>query len=182
MMEMSVRSNIKEAMRDVGRLERGLRDKVIVGSLNDTAKKAKSIAVRTIAKEMGVPAKRIRGNLHVWRASRMRLLARLWGDGLPLPLIDFKARQTRKGVTATAYGKRRVYKRAFIATMGSHRGVFTRKGRARTPVKELWGPGVPGTFADRVNQRAMTKAIKETFPKAFQRRLRYQLLKKRGVL
>src|SRR4030095_16410433 len=53
------------------------------------------------------------------------------------------------GVTIQVGGKTERYRHAFIATMpgGGHRGVYERKGTARLPIRELYGPSVHGMMA-----------------------------------
>ena len=55
-----------------------------------------------------------------------------------ISLYKLGATQTSKGVRVRARGS---YRSAFIATMGSgHTGVMKREGKARLPVRELYGP------------------------------------------
>lgn len=68
-----------------------------------------------------------------------------------VPLIHYAARQTRKGVTVKvlrASGRQRVSARdgggtPFIETgRGGGRQVFARTGKARLPIRKLWGPSI----------------------------------------
>jgi hypothetical protein len=73
------------------------------------------------------------------------------------PLINYGAKQTKKGVTVRVKNGRTTLRHAFIATMpNGHKGVFervgsghkrvTKKGRSYMsglPIKELYGPSIP---------------------------------------
>lgn len=61
----------------------------------------------------------------------------------PIPLVEYAGRQTRLGVTVEVKKGRKLIRHAFIATMKSgHRGIFVRRGKARLPIKELFGPAI----------------------------------------
>lgn len=118
-------------------------------AVNATAKQVRTQAARMVAKEMGTRRKDIDGAIIIRPFSQPETLeATVKGQGAPLPLAKFGAKQTRKGVTAKAWGKRKLYPGAFLATMKSgHSGAFVRKGKKRLPIKEMWGPGVGKTMA-----------------------------------
>ncbi|WP_080436323.1 hypothetical protein [Burkholderia ubonensis] len=95
----------------------------------------------------------IRKTLSATRATPARLIAALTATGRPIPLINYGARQTTKGVTVRVKNGSKTLRHAFIATMASgHIGVFervgtghkrvTRNGRAYwsgLPIRELYG-------------------------------------------
>lgn len=69
---------------------------------------------------------------------------RIDAKGRYIPLIAFKARETKKGVSAAPWGTRRIFASTFFATMDTgHRGVFKREGVESNPISELWGPSIP---------------------------------------
>ncbi|MDJ0513082.1 MAG: phage tail protein [Methyloceanibacter sp.] len=112
--------------------------KIMNQAINRTAQQARTASVRSISKTMGLKQKDLRSALTLIRSNFTTLRAILVGRGRPLNLIRFGARQTRKGVSAKAYGHRRVYEGSFIA-----KGIVAaRRGRARLPIKALFGPGV----------------------------------------
>ena len=64
-----------------------------------------------------------------------------------IPLFDFGARQTKRGVSYNL-GGRKTLAGAFIATMPTgHEGVFMRKGANRLPIQERFGPSLGHVFA-----------------------------------
>jgi hypothetical protein len=117
-------------------------------AVNDTGRQTLTFAARSVAKEAGLTAGATRRQFGLRRSTPATLTATVRATGFAIRLIEFKARQTRRGVTANAWGQRKLYPKSFIATMRSgHRQVFVRKGRARLPIKALWGPSVPGVMA-----------------------------------
>ena len=57
-----------------------------------------------------------------------------------MSLKEFGPRKTAKGVSAAPWKKRRVFPHTFIGP-GGH--VFVREGKARLPIKKLYGPAIP---------------------------------------
>lgn len=92
---------------------------------------------------------------------------------------DYKARQTRKGVTvAVTPGKRKLIEhrgnRAFIvAKIGGH--VFAREGKERLPIKKLFGPSLPATFLQDEVRRAWTATATEAMPRRLAEEMRFEL-------
>ncbi|QKV20254.1 hypothetical protein [Oricola thermophila] len=78
-----------------------------------------------------------------------------------IPLAKLSATQTSRGVYVRPRGS---YRHAFLATMASgHRGVFMRKGAARLPIRELFGPNPAHdiTNNDRVYLEVLAEVIEE---------------------
>lgn len=145
--------------------------KAITRSLNRAVGSVRTQAVRRVSRMSGIKQARVREEIVVVKASFERLRARLVASGNAVPLIHFRARQARAGVTAVAYGGvKKTYKGTFIATMkGGRQGVWRRDGakgsrrrgerravvsgenvgksyRPELPIVELWGPSVPQTL------------------------------------
>ncbi|HUX15572.1 MAG TPA: hypothetical protein VMW52_03815, partial [Phycisphaerae bacterium] len=96
--------------------------------------------VRAVTAEVRLTQTEIKGrNIHLRTASFRSPWARLWIHGRRIPILQFNARQTRKGVTYALrrHGGRTLIPHAFLATMPTgHRGVF-----ARTEPKFGYQPG-----------------------------------------
>jgi hypothetical protein len=159
-----------EQLRDGGRL-------AISRALNRTLLTTRTAARRAIAEDVGLRQKDIEAAMKIIRATADRLRAELQVSGGRIPLIRFRTRETRAGVTYSLRGSRSLAPRAFIATMRSgHEGVFRRRrvggDRTRTgvsihgrqitirelahagpglvprlPIDELFGPSLPHVFA-----------------------------------
>ncbi|RWE59812.1 MAG: hypothetical protein E5V22_11085 [Mesorhizobium sp.] len=120
--------------------------------VNDTAKQVRRFSARIVAKAGGLKRADAEPSILISPYSRpSTLTATVRGSGRPIALIKFAARQTKAGVTANAWGHRKLYKGTFIATMKSgHRGVFVRETKKRVPIKELWGAGVTQVMSQAV--------------------------------
>lgn len=189
---------IRHDTREVERLLSGLgRDanKVITRALNRTLSSVNTVATRAIAKDMGVAQKVIKPSLYTRRASFHNRRAELVATGRRIPLIAFRAKETKtRGVTyAGQDGRRQSIQSAFFATMESgHKGVFKRQGAKRTmkrgryagklrqPIVELHGPSVPYVMLQRRVQAAMDGVAREKWVQNVQHELRYYLRYARG--
>ena len=97
-------------------------------------------------------------------------------------VIEFGARQTKKGVSAKAWGKRRIYKGAFIGS-GRNSGkqlVFGKSKRKKNKLKALHGASLPREFHREDMAKIFNKKIKTRFPILFKRALEFHLMKPRG--
>lgn len=78
----------------------------------------------------------------------------LTASGRKIPLKYFKARETRKGVSATPYNQRQIFAGTFMkggrfpARKDLKYGdtVWKRAGKARTPLEKQYGPSIPEGF------------------------------------
>ncbi|RWQ35830.1 MAG: hypothetical protein EOS20_17300 [Mesorhizobium sp.] len=146
MAELEIRADWKTA--EVKALMRKLQpprlNQALNIAVNTTAKQVRTFAARIVAKAGGLKRGDVDPSIRIYPYSRpSTLTATVRGSGRPIALVKFAARQTKPGVTANAWGTRKLYKGTFIATMRSgHTGVFVRETKKRVPVKELWGAGV----------------------------------------
>lgn len=124
-------------------------ERVVALAMNDTVKNGQVQATKILAPAMGLKSAEVKKSLRNELARSGRLVAVLVAQGRPIPMIRFKVRDThRTGVHLRIGGKVEVYSRAFITTVrNAHRGVFERRGKDRLPIRELFGPSVPGYFA-----------------------------------
>lgn len=92
------------------------------------------------------------------QASAGRLRYLLVGFGNRLPLKYFNAQETRRGVSATPMGVRRIYAGSFQKgglfpkRVDLRRGntVFRRLGKKRLPIEKQFGPAFPEAFSQPV--------------------------------
>lgn len=118
-------------------------------ALTRAATSARVVMVREVARDLGIKQGDVTSAIGSPRvlASGDRMAATIVATGARIALYKFRARQTRTGVTAKLPTGAGTYPGAFIATMASgHVGVFKRKGSARKPIFELFGPSVPKVF------------------------------------
>lgn len=181
-MEMSVTGNVKEVINSLNSLERHTIPKAVVRSLNRTASSVHTQSNRRIAKLMGTQVGTVKRRVAVIKATTSRWIASLKATGRPFRLVHFKARQTAAGVSAAAWGKRKVYKHTFLATVKAGdtgvQGVFVRTGKKRLPIKQLWGPSVPTTFREPEVQVLMSDTAQTVFDKELKRNLDFYAKRK----
>lgn len=162
--------------------------KAVQRALNKTAITARAQAARSIRDAgYGLKVGTIKGAFSIRRATQADFKAILTATGKPIPLINYSARQTARGVTVSVKNGRKLIAHAFIATMSSgHEGVFIRVDNRHKrvirngkvyysglPIKELFGPSVPSAFANAAVQDALKTAIEERFPVVLKQELKF---------
>ena len=157
-------ADLERARALLGSIPKGI-ERAVTRAINKTAVAARTKVVRRIAAETSLLQKSIRKAVTLRRASWRVWQALIRIRGRPLPLLWFRARQTRSGVTfALRRGEgRKTASHAFIQTMPAtgHRGVFRRFGpkrrvvsqktgrsRLAQPIKELRGPSISEVFTN----------------------------------
>lgn len=140
---------VEVSKSDVRRLEKSLRginrgaETAISRGINKTASAAKTQVIRRISEKSGYQKKVIRPHVTVDKANRSKLSGKVRITGGRIPVIQMKARQTRRGVAFSREGMRKLIRSGFIATMSSgHEGAFRRTSGSRLPIKEQFGPSV----------------------------------------
>lgn len=170
-----ITTNIPAVIRQLDQLHADIARKALTSAINKTMAQAKTAMSREIRSEFNMPASKVNAALRITRASyhggMFTLQATLESPskrGRSLNLINFGARQTRKGVSFKVKhgsGGRKVIPGAFIANDG--RTVFIRVGKSRLPIKALQTIGVAQMFnTKRVNARVVS-TIKTKFPQIF---------------
>ena len=141
---LTIETNVDELVN----LEKHLRETgnqaphAIRRAVNWVGDKSRTQVTRTLAKQTSAKYGAVRKALRVVRANYGRIEYRIIATGAHIPLRDFGARQTRKGVSAMVWGKRQVFPRLFIVPRLGGR-VFARVGKGRLPITERWGPALP---------------------------------------
>lgn len=177
-MEINIKANVDDALRENSANKRRV-VQAAVRSLNRTADQVRGAGVKAMAEELNLKQKTVRDKMRVVRAKRETLLAIVIATGKPIGMINFRARQTAAGVTAMLFKKRKLYKGAFISTMpGGHVGVFRRRSKKRLPIREMWGPSIPATMAQKHIYSALEKVVDVRWPINFAADLKYYLNRK----
>ena len=200
---ISVKHTIDAAIRDLDDVARSKVPRATARALNKVAAQAKTQAAREIKDRYQIGTRTISKYITVSRrASQTMLVAEVRAEGRPLPILAFKARQTRKGVSVEVVrGHRKLIAHAFIKTLKSgHRGVFARtsasgasgylggsfqfrhgKGsRLRKkghdlPIGEILTIGIPQAFSNRVVIERLDRLVQEKFPQLFRHELDFIL-------
>jgi hypothetical protein len=119
-----------------------------IRAMNRAIASGRTAMVREMARDTGLKVGDVRDALSIREAS-LAVAQASFGAGLKrIPLIYFKARATKRGVTYALTGSRNRISNAFLATMKSgHQGVFARKTPKRLPIVERFGPSLGHVFA-----------------------------------
>jgi len=184
---MRVRFNIKADFREAERLLKTLgpaAKRATARAINKTARAVKAESAREIQQKRNLRISRIKRQLGLSRARSTRLIATITASGRPISIREFRANQTRKGVTVKI-GKSsprialRKYGNKSFRNLGFAKGsVFVRTGSKRLPI-EKWPPvpGFPSVFVQRQVQAAMLKTARTTWTKRFREEIGFELRK-----
>lgn len=150
--------------------------KAIARGLNRTAQGAQTDAVRAVAENMKIRQAAVRKAIRIAKANSTLLQAEVVATGRRIPLIEFKARQTKRGVTYDLGGGRQRIPSGFITIVGAgHVGVFARKGKARLPIQEKFGPSIPKVFANQAIMDAIRTRAEADLEKNVAHEIEYLL-------
>jgi len=179
---LDVKLDVREVERMLGAAAHQVMPRATTSALNKVARSAQSLAVKVIAKDIGITQKTVREHLVIHKANFRNLFSSVEPrSGKRVPLTRLKPRQTRKGVTYRSRGKRKLVPGAFIATMPSGgRIVVKRRGRARLPIDEPKGVSINHVFIKERIHRALLQVAKERWNKVFPQEVRHFLRKYKG--
>ena len=155
---------------------RGVRD-ATSRALNKAAAQTKTQASKSIRQIRNLKAGTVNKQMRVRKASRVKAESAVIATGAAIPLRDYGARQTARGVTFRVNkGKRSLLRGAFIVrSIGQH--VFTRKGKKRLPIIKRVGPSLPSTFIRKEVVRAMRGKVREVYPRLIKKEVEREIAK-----
>lgn len=160
--------------------------KVMSRSINKTAKSARVEIARRIAAVIAIKQTAVKKGIVMHKATYRMWRATLDIGRKRIPLIHFKARQLKKGVSyQIEKGKRKKVPEMFIQTMptSGHRGVFRRHTPKvkRLPIIELLGPSVGGLFEGAAGvAREVVKSTHKKLGQNIDSQINYILEKRRA--
>lgn len=129
--------------------------KVMSRAINRTSKSALAEIARKIAAEVKITQAAIKKGIKITKATYTRWQAWLDLHTKRIPLIRFRAKPLKKGVSyqiSKTGGRKKITEpaRPFIQTMpiSGHKGVFRRhtEKTKRLPIVQLFGPSLGGVF------------------------------------
>ena len=163
MIGLDIRGDPREVRRVLAGYQGGA-DRVLLRTLNRVMPSVKTQASREISRELGIPRAAANKSLNLRRAVVKSLSTDLGADVRRIPLINFKAKQTSKGVTyKIGKNPRKLLPSGFInpvlqSARGRSFGVFNvavlKRARAddgdglvpRNPVFIKYGPSPAAVF------------------------------------
>jgi len=157
--------------------------------VNKVGRKGKSLVAKEVTKELTVTQKVVKKQIDFRKVGKTG--GELSLDKSPrIPLRDFKARQTRAGVSyrISKTKGRKVAKGAFQGPRPGRMNtrwkgrVFKRTGKSRLPITQLYGPSPWGVIKKNNKQKPIADQLRTEMRKQLAERLRYQRLKKSGAI
>ena len=183
-MEVKVNSNFKKALRDIGNVPRKYVQKAMVTALNKVGAEVVTQAKRELKEATGLKAGVVGKKIKKDKARKGDETYSIHIKSRYLNVIEFGARQTKRGVSAKVWGKRKVYRGAFIGS-GRNSGkqlVFKKRKNAPKRIEALHGASLPREFERQDMAKIFNKKIKTRFPILFKRAVEFQILKAKGRL
>jgi hypothetical protein len=167
-LKVNVKLDIQQARRMFKGMHRKV-EKAAARAINRAADSTATASSREIASLTKIKQREVKAKIKVSGATAQRLIAVLTAYPYSPNLKNFRATQNKHGVAASAWEKRKTYKRAVIhPRTGS---VVTRTTTKRFPLKGLRGPSVPSTFL----RKRVVSLMGETALKVFQQRFAHEL-------
>lgn len=175
--QLDIKSDLDRMVKNLSRDQKEKVPKALNSTINKVATTIRKEGVQELSKETGIKQKNIRQQVVIRKSNFNTLSATIKASGSHPNLIRFNAKQTKKGVSAAPWKKRRVFPGSFIGNQG--RTVFKRVGKSRLPIKPLFGPSIPREFIrDKTIKLFNTTGINR-FREVFPRELKFQLSKGR---
>ena len=178
-MEVKVNSNFKKALRDIGNVPRKYVQKAMVTALNKVGAEVVTQAKKELAGATGLKQKVVNKGISKDKARRGDHEYSIFIKSRYLNVIEFGAKKTKRGVSANVWGKRKIYRGAFIGS-GRNSGkrlVFKKRSDNPKKIRALHGASLPREFHRQDMEKIFKKKIKTRFPILFKRAVEFQLLK-----
>ena len=182
-MQLNIKTNFADVQRQLVQLQKGVAEAALRSAVNKTMAQGQTQMIRAITGEFNLTASKVREKLSLRKAGfssgRFGIEATLesrtpGGRRRAINLINFAARETKKGLTAKirkSGGRVLVSGKGFIGNKG--RTAFVRVGEKRLPIKPLQTIDVPQMFNTRRINDPIVAFIKRKFPELFEREARY---------
>lgn len=199
MLGVNVRSDMRGLLRKFD-LSAEDAKRALPRALNKVATTVRKEAAGEIRKlGYGLKIGVIKDALSIRQANLARSNAAVNAKGRPIALYEYGARQRKDGVSVEVKNGRKVITGAFLATMPKtgKRGVFVRvgsaaharavkhgfvkahsgqgtsKGRHGLPIRQLYGPSIPGVFVNEALQVTLAELARARFATVYAQELNY---------
>jgi hypothetical protein len=125
----------------LGALGDGLARRVMMRALNAEGDKGRTQVKKALVRQTGIKYGLINKAVETVRATPVSLEYVLKATGDETNLNLFNARQGKRGVSAAPWGRRQMFKHAFMVPAYGNR-VYVRTTDDRGPLKPLFGPNI----------------------------------------
>jgi hypothetical protein len=141
-------------------------------ALNAVVRQARTLTLRELSKAMGLTQTRLRPYISTRLANYQNLESAVRIKPHTYNIASFAGRQTKKGVSAAPWGKRRVFPHTFLL-----RGVtaMVRVGKARYPIRPVYGPRITREFGRAAVVRSLQALVHAKLEPTIQHELEYEL-------
>ena len=174
---------MKQALKDLGYVHKKYIPKAMVTALNKMGKEVVTQAKRELKEATGLKAGTVAKKITKDKARRGDEEYTIRIKSKYLNLIEFNARQTKRGVSAKAWGNRKIYRGAFIGRgQDSGKQLVFKKVRGSKQIRAVHGASLPREFHRQDMESIFKKKIKTRFPILFKRAVEFQMLKAKGRL
>ncbi|MEK5477584.1 phage tail protein [Paenibacillus sp. FSL R5-0407] len=175
---LKIKDNLKAANKSFKQMDKAVRQATL-SSINRATQRSKTELGRKVKEKYIVKQAEVVKTISIRKAKGSTLSATLTSKGHSIPLIRFgvspkkRLKRPPKAVKAAVFrgGAKKPIPGAFIATAGSHLGVFEREGRKRLPIKELRGPAVPSMAGN----EEVREHVQKVYGEEMQKRLPHEL-------
>ena len=147
-MEVKVKSNMKEALRNLGTVHKKYVHKALVAALNKVGAEVVTQAKRELKDATGLKAGVVGKKIKKDKARKGDETYSIHIKSRYLNAIEFGARQTKKGVSAKIWGVKKIYRGAFIGG-GRNSGkqlVFKKSKHNPKRIEAVHGASLPREF------------------------------------
>ena len=173
-MEIKIKGTIKQAVRNVKKVNKKYVPKAMVTALNEMGKEVMTQAKRELKDATGVKVGTVAKKMTKGKARRNDETYTIRIKSRYLNLIEFNARQTKKGVSAKAWGKRKNYRGTFIGRgQNSGKELVFKKVRDSKRIKAVFGASLPREFVRQDMEKIFNKKIKTRFPILFKNAMEF---------
>ncbi len=171
MIEFNV-TQIERAERLLGEIP-GALPKAQASAINRSLITARAEIVRAVRKEYVIKAEDVRSTIRVTNASAASPMGQIKSMGGPIPLVKFDASKDNPvRARVKKNGAKKPIKHAFRQTMGNgYQGLWIRAGKARYPLKQLYGPSIP----QMIGNENVIKSVEEKAIETLDKRIDHEI-------
>ncbi|UNF44124.1 hypothetical protein MNL07_01055 [Bartonella krasnovii] len=153
-------------------------------AINTSAKQVERFTEKQVADISSAQSKRVKKGVYIKEKATAKFLETdIIGSGTPIPLKFFKAKETKRGVAYTMFGKKEILTHGFIKggnfpkrvelkKMNGH--VFQRVDSDKFPIAKQEGPSIAKVMSKPEIANAIAQYANERLTKNIQRQLARQ--------
>ena len=177
-MEVKVKSNMKQAMRNLRNVPKKYIPRAMVTAINKVGAEVITQAKKELAGATGLKQKVVNKKINKDQARKGDETYSISIKSRYLNAIEFGAKQTKKGVSAKIWNNKKIYKGAFIGSgRNSGKRLVFKKSKRKKGIEAVHGASLPREFERQNMAKIFNKKINKRFPILFKRAVEFQLLK-----